>query len=290
MKKIGFIGLGNMGSKMCVHLVKGGHTVSGFDINKKLIDELVDKGIKREDSISDISKNKDIIITMLPNGSIVDEVLKEVISQTLNTPTIIDCSTIDVNTSKKMYELALLKNISLLDAPVSGGTMGANNGTLTFMVGGNETTFDEMSPLFNLMGSKALFCGDAGAGQATKLCNNMLLATTMIGVGESFNMAKKLNLDLNILYEVISTATGSCWAVNNYCPVNNVGPQSPADNDFLPGFSAKLMSKDLKLAVNAAEESSSNIIFGRKSEELFTKMAQGMNGEKDFSAIIKEIE
>ena len=112
----------------------------------------------------------------------------------------------------------------------------------------------------------------------------------MIGVGESFNMAKKLNLDLNILYEVISTATGSCWAVNNYCPVNNVGPQSPADNDFLPGFSAKLMSKDLKLAVNAAEETNSNIIFGKKSEELFTKMAEGMNGEKDFSAIIKEIE
>ena len=289
MKKIGFIGLGNMGSKMCLHLVKAGYHVSGFDIDETLICNLTDDGIKKTTSISDVSNNKDIIITMLPDGNIVQEVLKEILDNISNTPTIIDCSTIDVKTSKELFSLALSKKISLLDAPVSGGTIGASNGTLTFMVGGEASTYDKVSNILNLMGSKSVYCGPSGSGQATKLCNNMLLATTMIGVSESFNMAKKLKLDLNVLYEVISTATGSCWAVNNYCPIPNVGPQSPADNNFLPGFSAKLMSKDLKLAINAAEGSNSNINFGKKSAQLFAKMAEGVNGEKDFSAIIEEI-
>jgi len=289
MKKIGFIGLGNMGSKMCIHLIKAGHDVSGYDIDEKLTDRLLEHGIKKESSVSSIAKNKDIIITMLPNGSIVDEVLKNVISNTINKPIIIDCSTIEVDTSKELYKLALSKKISLLDAPVSGGTIGAKNGTLTFMVGGNQSIFNEMSPILNIMGSKSVYCGETGSGQATKLCNNMLLAITMIGVAESFNMAKKLKLDLNILFDVVSTATGSCWAVNNYCPIPNVGPHSPADNNFLPGFSAKLMAKDLNLAVDAAKTSNSTINFGKKAKELFTKMAEGNNGDKDFSAIIEEI-
>ena len=289
MKEIGFIGLGNMGSKMSVHLAKAGYNVSGFDIDCKLMDNLTEFGIKKVDSISEISKNKDLIITMLPNGKIVNDVIREILENSSNFPTIIDCSTIDVNTSKNLYELALSNKIFLLDAPVSGGTIGALNGTLTFMVGGDKETFNKMLPVFDLMGSKAVFCGAAGSGQATKLCNNMLLAITMIGVGESFNMAKNFQLDLNILYDVISTATGSCWSVNNYCPVENVGPASPADNNFLPGFSAKLMSKDLKLAVNAGNQTNSNIAFGKKAEEMFTKMAEGINGEKDFSAIINEI-
>ena len=289
MKEIGFIGLGNMGSKMSVHLSKAGYNVSGFDIDNKLMDEVAKFGIKKENSVSEISKNKDLIITMLPNGKIVNEVLNDVLNNVSNYPTIIDCSTIDVNTSESLYKLSLSKNIPLLDAPVSGGTIGALNGTLTFMVGGEKDIFDKMLPIFNLMGSKSVYCGNAGSGQATKLCNNMLLAITMIGVGESFNMAKNLKLDLNILYDVISTATGSCWSVNNYCPIENVGPVSPADNNFAPGFSAKLMSKDLKLAINAAKQTNSNIEFGQKAEEMFTKMAEGVNGEKDFSAIIKEI-
>ena len=157
------------------------------------------------------------------------------------------------------------------------------------MVGGEEAIFTLVSPLLDLMGSKSVYCGNSGSGQAAKLCNNMLLATTMIGVSESFNMAKNLNLDLGILFDVISTATGSCWAVNNYCPIPNVGPLTPADNDFLPGFSAKLMSKDLKLAITAAKESNSSVNFGKMAEQLFTKMAQGTNGNKDFSAIINEL-
>ena len=287
MKEIGFIGLGNMGSKMSVHLAKAGYNVSGFDIDSKLMDELTEFQIKKESSVSEISKNKDVIITMLPNGKIVDEVIREILENSSNFPTIIDCSTIDVNTSKTLHDLALSNKISLLDAPVSGGTIGALNGTLTFMVGGNKDTFDKMLPIFKLMGSKSVFCGAAGSGQATKLCNNMLLAITMIGVGESFNMAKNLQLDLNILYEVISTATGSCWSVNNYCPIEGVGPQSPADNNFRPGFSASLMFKDLSIALKAIDTTKSFAPFGRKAQENFENMVNDNKGDLDFSAITK---
>lgn len=289
MSKIGFIGLGNMGSKMCIHLANAGHLVSGFDIDENLINNLSTQNIIKEMSIAEISQNKDIIFTMLPNGEIVESVLKEILNHTSNNPIIVDCSTIDVSSSKSLCKLSLTKNIDFLDAPVSGGTIGAANGTLTFMVGGDKERFNEIISLLNLMGSKNVYCGESGSGQATKLCNNMLLATTMIGVSESFNMAKKLNLDMETLFEVISTATGSCWAINNYCPIPNVGPKSPADNNFLPGFSAKLMSKDLKLAIQAADDTSSNISFGRMSEKIFTEMAIGENGNKDFSAIIEEL-
>ena len=289
MKNIGFIGLGNMGSKMALHLLSDGYHVFGYDLNENLIDQLSNHGIVKIKSLSDFGKNIDVIITMLPDGHIVQKVINEILSETKNNPIFIDCSTIDVNNAIALNNFCLTKNIKFLDAPVSGGTKGAENGTLTFMVGGEESVFTLVSPLLDLMGSKSVYCGNSGSGQAAKLCNNMLLATTMIGVSESFNMAKNLNLDLGILFDVISTATGSCWAVNNYCPIPNVGPLTPADNDFLPGFSAKLMSKDLKLAVTAAKESNSSVNFGKMAEQLFTKMAQGTNGNKDFSAIINEL-
>ena len=290
MKNIGFVGLGNMGSKMAVHLINDGYNVFGYDLDKNLIDQLCNQGMIKIKSLSDFAKDKDIIITMLPNGDIVQNVINEVLSQIQNNPIFIDCSTIDVNTSVILNNLCLTKNIKFLDAPVSGGTTGAENGTLTFMVGGEYAVFKLVSPLLALMGSKSVYCGKSGSGQTAKLCNNMLLAITMIGVSESFNMAKNLNLDLGILFDVISTATGSCWSVNNYCPIPNVGPLTPADKDFLPGFSAKLMSKDLKLAVTAAKSSNSSVNFGQMAEQLYTKMAQGTNGNKDFSAIIKELD
>ena len=289
MKNIGFIGLGNMGSKMALHLINDGYHVFGYDLNENLIDQLSNQGVVKIKSLSDFAKNIDVIITMLPDGHIVQKVINEILSETKNNPIFIDCSTIDVNNAIALNNFCLTKNIKFLDAPVSGGTKGAENGTLTFMVGGEEAIFTLVSPLLDLMGSKSVYCGNSGSGQAAKLCNNMLLATTMIGVSESFNMAKNLNLDLGILFDVISTATGSCWAVNNYCPIPNVGPLTPADNDFLPGFSAKLMSKDLKLAITAAKESNSSVNFGKMAEQLFTKMAQGTNGNKDFSAIINEL-
>jgi 3-hydroxyisobutyrate dehydrogenase len=289
MKNIGFIGLGNMGSKMALHLINDGYHVFGYDLNENLIDQLSNQGVIKIKSLSDFAQNIDVIITMLPDGHIVQKVINEILSETKNNPIFIDCSTIDVNNAIALNNFCLTKNIKFLDAPVSGGTKGAENGTLTFMVGGEEAIFTLVSPLLDLMGSKSVYCGNSGSGQAAKLCNNMLLATTMIGVSESFNMAKNLNLDLGILFDVISTATGSCWAVNNYCPIPNVGPLTPADNDFLPGFSAKLMSKDLKLAITAAKESNSSVNFGKMAEQLFTKMAQGNNGNKDFSAIINEL-
>jgi len=289
MKNIGFIGLGNMGSKMALHLINDGYHVFGYDLNENLIDQLSNQGVIKIKSLSDFAQNIDVIITMLPDGHIVQKVINEILSETKNNPIFIDCSTIDVNNAIALNNFCLTKNIKFLDAPVSGGTKGAENGTLTFMVGGEEAIFTLVSPLLDLMGSKSVYCGNSGSGQAAKLCNNMLLATTMIGVSESFNMAKNLNLDLGILFDVISTATGSCWAVNNYCPIPNVGPLTPADNDFLPGFSAKLMSKDLKLAITAAKESNSSVNLGKMAEQLFTKMAQGNNGNKDFSAIINEL-
>ena len=289
MKNIGFIGLGNMGSKMALHLINDGYHVFGYDLNENLIDQLSNQGVIKIKSLSDFAQNIDVIITMLPDGHIVQKVINEILSETKNNPIFIDCSTIDVNNAIALNNFCLTKNIKFLDAPVSGGTKGAENGTLTFMVGGEEAIFTLVSPLLDLMGSKSVYCGNSGSGQAAKLCNNMLLATTMIGVSESFNMAKNLNLDLGILFDVISTATGSCWAVNNYCPIPNVGPLTPADNDFLPGFSAKLMSKDLKLAITAAKKSNSSVSFGKMAEQLFTKMAQGTNGNKDFSAIINEL-
>jgi 3-hydroxyisobutyrate dehydrogenase len=289
MTKIGFIGLGNMGSKMVVHLLKSGYEVQGYDLDETLIDPLLEFGITKADSLENFANNKNVIITMLPNGDIVEKVMNEIINDIKADTILIDTSTINVDTSKKLNQEFTKKGIFFLDAPVSGGTIGAANGTLTFMVGGNFSTFQNISPILDLMGSKSVYCGKSGSGQAVKLCNNMLLAITMIGVSESFNMAEKLDIDLNILFEVISTATGSCWSINKYCPVPSVGPVSPADNNYEAGFSAKLMSKDLKLAIEAGKKSSSNIPFGMLAEELFTKMAEGKNGNKDFSGIIREI-
>jgi 3-hydroxyisobutyrate dehydrogenase len=290
MKEIGFIGLGNMGSKMALHLANAGHRVYGYDINEHLVEELSVLGVLKEKSLTKLAKEKDIIITMLPNGNIVENVLKEILPHIKPKSLFLDCSTIDVDTAIHLNSILLSKDIKFLDAPVSGGTIGAENGTLTFMVGGSEENFNEISPLLNLMGSKFVYCGNSGSGQATKLCNNMLLAITMIGVSETFNMAKKLNLELNTLFEVISSATGSCWAINKYCPIPGVGPTSPADNNYLGGFSAKLMAKDLEIAMNAAKKSNSNVNFGEMAEQIFSKMANGDNGSKDFSAIINEIE
>ena len=286
MKNIGFIGLGNMGSRMALHLIKAGHNVEGFDTDEVAVSELSKVGLVKRESLNELVTNKDFIITMLPNGDVVESVVNKILDNLTDGSIIIDCSTIDVNTVVKINSLLSDTGITFLDAPVSGGTIGAENGTLTFMVGGDNDSFHKIYPILDLMGSKSVYCGEAGSGQAVKLCNNMILAVTMIGVGEAFNMAKNLNVDLNVLFEVISTATGSCWAINNYCPIPGVGPQSPADNNFIPGFSAKLMSKDLKIAVNAAKNSKSNIKFGEMAEKLYTKMARGINGNKDFSAII----
>ena len=286
MKKIGFIGLGNMGSKMVVNLLKANYEVVGYDINESLVDELVSNGIHKASSLNDITDDVDVIITMLPNGEVVKKVFETIIGNLKPDTLLTDCSTIDVQTAKDLHKMCSDKNLLSLDAPVSGGVGGAENGTLTFIVGGNEKAYNLMLPLFEVMGKKSVLCGPASSGQAAKACNNMLLATTMIGVGEAFNLGENLGLDLKKLFDVLSTSTGNCWAINTYCPIEGVGPNSPADNNFQPGFSVNLMLKDLTIALKAIKDTNTLAPFGTKSQENFKRMVDDKKGELDFSAIV----
>ncbi len=285
MKKIGFIGLGNMGAKMAKHLLKANYQVIGYDINEKFIDQLVPKGLQKASDLDDISKNIDVIITMLPNGAIVEEVFDSIAHNLKPGTMFTDCSTIDVDKARELHNKCNSRQLLCLDAPVSGGVGGAEDGTLTFMVGGKANAYNIMLPLFEVMGKKSLLCGSSGSGQATKACNNMLLATTMIGVGEAFNLGSNLGLNPEKLFEILSTSTGSCWAINNYCPVVGVGPKSPADNNFKPGFSVDLMHKDLSIALKAIESTKTAAPFGRKAQENFKRMVNNKKGSLDFSAI-----
>ena len=287
MKKIGFIGLGNMGARMSTLLLEADYEVIGYDINEEFVNQLLPKGLKKASSLNDISKDIDIVITMLPNGEVVEKVLDTIVNKLRPETLIVDCSTIDVDKAKELNKKCEDKKLLFLDAPVSGGVGGAEGGTLTFMVGGTQNAYQKMLPLFEVLGKKSLLCGSSGSGQATKACNNMLLATTMIGVGESFNLGKKLGLDPQKLFEILSTSTGSCWAINNYCPIKGVGPASPADDNFRPGFSANLMLKDLTIALKAIDITKTSARFGKRAQENFSKMIKDNKGDLDFSAITK---
>jgi len=287
MKKVGFIGLGNMGARMSTLLLDANYEVIGYDINEDFVNQLLPKGLKKASSLRDMSKDIDIIITMLPNGEIVEKVLDCIIDNLRPETLIVDCSTIDVDKAKELHKKCEDKKLLFLDAPVSGGVGGAESGTLTFMVGGTENAYKKMIPLFEVLGKKSLLCGSSGSGQATKACNNMLLATTMIGVGEAFNLGKNLGLDPQKLFEILSTSTGSCWAINNYCPIKGVGPESPADNNFQPGFSASLMFKDLTIACKAIDTTKTYAPFGKRAQENFSDLVRDNKGDLDFSAITK---
>ena len=286
MKRIGFIGLGNMGSKMVINLLQANYEVIGYDINEEFIDKLIPNGIHKASSLNDITDDVDVIITMLPNGEVVKKVFETIIGNLKPDTLLTDCSTIDVQTAKDLHKMCSDKNLLSLDAPVSGGVGGAENGTLTFIVGGNEKAYNLMLPLFEVMGKKSVLCGPASSGQAAKACNNMLLATTMIGVGEAFNLGENLGLDLKKLFDVLSTSTGNCWAINTYCPIEGVGPNSPADNNFQPGFSGNLMLKDLTIALKAIKHTNTSAPFGTKAQENFKQMIDDNKGELDFSAIV----
>ena len=286
MKRIGFVGLGNMGSKMVINLLQANYEVIGYDINEEFIDKLIPNGIHKASSLNDITDDVDVIITMLPNGEVVKKVFETIIGNLKPDTLLTDCSTIDVQTAKDLHKMCSDKNLLSLDAPVSGGVGGAENGTLTFIVGGNEKAYNLMLPLFEVMGKKSVLCGPASSGQAAKACNNMLLATTMIGVGEAFNLGENLGLDLKKLFDVLSTSTGNCWAINTYCPIEGVGPNSPADNNFQPGFSGNLMLKDLTIALKAIKDTNTSAPFGTKSQENFKRMIDENKGGLDFSAIV----
>ena len=286
MKRIGFVGLGNMGSKMVINLLQANYEVIGYDINEEFIDKLIPNGIHKASSLNDITDDVDVIITMLPNGEVVKKVYENIIDKLKPDTLLTDCSTIDVETAKDLHKMCSNKNLLSLDAPVSGGVGGAENGTLTFIVGGSEKAYNLMLPLFEVMGKKSVLCGPASSGQAAKACNNMLLATTMIGVGEAFNLGENLGLDLKKLFDVLSTSTGNCWAINTYCPIEGVGPNSPADNNFQPGFSGNLMLKDLTIALKAIKDTNTSAPFGTKSQENFRRMIDDNKGKLDFSAIV----
>ena len=289
MQTVGFIGLGNMGGPMAANLVKAGHTVHAFDLDKTAINTAIQNGITIHKTAKEAVMEADAVITMLPNGKITLSVYEEIIPNTRVGSVLIDCSTIDISSAKKAHDMARQSGLRSLDAPVSGGVGGAQAGTLTFMIGGEKETLVQSQNLFGVMGAKAVYCGDDGAGQAAKICNNMLLAISMIGSCEAFALADKLGLDKQALFDVVSTSSGQCWSVNTYCPVPNVGPQSPADNEYKAGFAATLMLKDLQLGQQAANEYSANTPLGEHATKIYKDFVDSGCGATDFSAIIKQL-
>ncbi len=290
MARIGFIGLGNMGLPMAGNLVKAGHQVLGFDLVGANVEKAVARKVEKAASANDVASNADCVITMLPAGKHVLEVLGGGLLAAAKPGTIfIDCSTIDVASAKVAHDMAAKAGMLSLDAPVSGGVGGAEGATLTLMVGGTKEAFAKGQPILGGVGKKVVHCGDAGAGQAAKICNNMMLAITMIGTCEAFNLAEKLGLSHAALFDVASTSSGQSWAVTTYCPVPGPVPTSPANNGYKPGFAAALMQKDLMLAQEAARSAGASTPMGASASQLYNLfVAQGHAGD-DFSAIINLI-
>jgi len=289
MSKIGFIGLGNMGMPMAKNLVVAGHTVKVFDTVAAVCDVAKKAGMDVVANVAETAKDVDFIVTMLPSGPIMLSVFEEAIPAANKGTVIIDCSTVDVASALKAHETANNAGLNCLDSPVSGGITGAEAGTLTLMIGGETQTFDDAKDILNVVGGRLVHCGKGGAGQSAKICNNMLLGITMIGLSEAFVLAEKLGLDEQALYDVVSTSSGSCWSLLNYCPVAGIGKTSPADNDYKPGFAATLMLKDLTLAQQAAEETAAATPMGKRATDFYKEFIENGFGEKDFSAVINQL-
>jgi len=282
--KIGFIGLGNMGAPMAANLAKS-HDVVGFDTVAR------PDGITLAASATDAAANADVVITMLPDGAILRAVAAELHPAMKPGAIHLDCSTVDVESARAVAEAATQHGLQAVDAPVSGGIGGATNGTLTFMAGGPADAFATVQPLFDIMGQKAVHCGNAGNGQAAKICNNMILGVTMIGTCEAFVLADKLGLDRQAMFDVVSTSSGYSWTMNAYCPAPGVGPQSPADNNYQPGFAAELMLKDLRLSQMAAEAVDADTPMGEAAKALYQQFVEAEDGKgKDFSAMLPRFE
>ena len=279
--KIGFIGLGNMGAPMAANLIKAGHDVTGFDLVAR------PDGIALASTASDAAKDADVVITMLPNGTILRTVAAEIHSALKIGALHLDCSTVDVESARAVSQAAENAGLLAVDAPVSGGIGGATAGTLTFMAGGSDAAFAMAKPLFDIMGQKAVHCGPAGNGQAAKICNNMILGVTMIATCEAFVLADKLGLDRQAMFDVVSTSSGASWSMNTYCPAPNIGPKSPADNDYIPGFAAELMLKDLNLSQMAARAVDADTPMGAAATALYKTFVEDEAGlGRDFSAML----
>jgi 3-hydroxyisobutyrate dehydrogenase len=289
MTTIAFIGLGNMGGPMAANLVKAGHKVTAFDLVAASRDQAKADGAATAESSVAAVKGADVVVTMLPAGKHVISVWNEVVPAMAKGALIIDCSTIDVGSAKQAHALAAKHGVGSIDAPVSGGTGGAKGATLTFMCGGDEKAFATAKPVLEKMGKKIVHCGGAGAGQAAKICNNMILGVSMIVVSEAFALAEKLGLSHQALFDVASTSSGQCWSLTSYCPVPGPVPASPANNDYRPGFAAALMLKDLTLAQDAANATGAATPLGKQAQEIYKEFDAAGNGGVDFSGVIRHV-
>jgi len=292
MAKIGFIALGNMGMPMAKNLIKAGHEVKAFDLSAAALDHGVEAGMSAAATVSEAASGVEVVVTMVPEGKHSravylndDGILADADAGTL----LIDCSTIDVATARDINAAATEAGFEMVDAPVSGGVGGAEAATLTFMVGGTEGAFQKAEKILKPMGGKIFHCGGAGNGEAVKICNNMLLAISMIGTSEAFALGRRLGLDDQILFDVASTSSGRCWSLDTYCPVPGPVPGSPANRDYQPGFAADMMLKDLRLAKTAAEATEASTPLGALSEALYSELSEKGHGNLDFSGIFKMV-
>jgi 3-hydroxyisobutyrate dehydrogenase len=288
MARVAFIGLGNMGGGMAANLAKAGHDVRAFDLSADALDKAKKAGCLPAADAAEAVKGAEAIVTMLPAGRHVESVYRDSIFPHAEPGAIlIDCSTIDVATARRVAEAATAQGLMAVDAPVSGGIAAASGGTLTFMVGGSAAAFDRAEPFLSDMGKAVIHAGAPGAGQAAKICNNMLLGATMVATCEAFVLAEKLGLDLQKFYDISSVSSGQSWSMTSYCPVPGVGPETPADRDYQGGFGAPLMLKDLKLAMEAAQDAGAETPMGARAEQLYQRFVDGEGAALDFSGIIR---
>ncbi|MCP2679653.1 3-hydroxyisobutyrate dehydrogenase [Maricaulaceae bacterium NA33B04] len=290
MADIAFIGLGNMGSGMAANLVKAGHAVRAFDLNPDAVAKLVELGASAAGDVPKAVKGADVVVTMLPAGPHVKSVYlgeEGVLANTHDDAVLIDCSTIDVDSAREVAAAVAAKGIAFVDAPVSGGVAAAEGGTLTFMVGGPEAAFKGAEPILDAMGKAVIHAGDAGAGQAAKICNNMMLAIHMIGTCEAMNMAKGLGLDPQRFYDIASKASGQSWSLTSYCPVPGPVTAAPSNRDYKPGFAAPMMLKDMKLAMGTAEGLGANTPMGKQAADIYERFVAEGGEQMDFSGVIK---
>jgi 3-hydroxyisobutyrate dehydrogenase len=284
--RVGFVGLGNMGRPMALNLAAAGHEVTGFDTAS-----VEAEGLTLARSAAEAARGAEIVVTMLPDGAVLRSVAETLIQAMEPGAVHLDCSTVDVASAREVAQRAEAAGVLPLDAPVSGGTGGAAAGTLTFMVGGSEEAYARVAPLLDAMGAKAVHCGPSGNGQAAKICNNMILGVTMIATCEAFALADRLGLSRQALYDVASTSSGQSWSLTTYCPAPGVGPESPADRGYAPGFAADLMLKDLRLSQQAAEETGADTPLGAAATDLYRCFVEEEDGSgRDFSAMLPRFE
>ncbi len=288
MTRVAFIGLGNMGSGMAANHLKAGREVAAFDLNAEAVARAKEQGMLAAASAAEAVKDADVVITMLPAGQHVSDVyLESILPNARRDALLIDCSTIDVDSARTVARDASMQGFRAADAPVSGGTAAASGGTLTFMVGCREQDFSDFEEALKPMAKAVIHAGSSGAGQAAKICNNMLLGISMIGTCEAFVLAERLGLDAQKFFDIATKASGQCWSLTSYCPVPGPAPAAPSNRDYEGGFAAAMMLKDLKLAQDAAEAFGASTPLGGAAEALFSEFVQRGHAGKDFSGIIQ---